>query len=81
MTPETRKLIRNHILKGKLSSKSLYHGQELETLDGTKLRVFVYRNVSYLSTFILTRPRLGHANSQYVCKIVIDFFLYVMTIL
>ncbi|TSK28152.1 Transforming growth factor-beta-induced protein ig-h3 [Bagarius yarrelli] len=44
MTPETRKLMKYHILKGKLSSKSLYHGQELETLDGTKLRVFVYRN-------------------------------------
>ncbi|XP_053362111.1 transforming growth factor-beta-induced protein ig-h3 [Clarias gariepinus] len=44
MTPETRKLMRKHVLKGKLSSKSLYHGQELETLDGTKLRVFVYRN-------------------------------------
>uniref|UniRef100_A0A8C3A014 Transforming growth factor-beta-induced protein ig-h3 n=1 Tax=Cyclopterus lumpus TaxID=8103 RepID=A0A8C3A014_CYCLU len=27
-----------------LSSKSLYHGQELETLGGLKLRVFVYRN-------------------------------------
>ncbi|KAM9471031.1 transforming growth factor-beta-induced protein ig-h3 [Clarias gariepinus] len=44
MTPETRKLMRKHVLKGQLSSKSLYHGQELETLDGTKLRVFVYRN-------------------------------------
>ncbi|KAG7329306.1 hypothetical protein KOW79_007480 [Hemibagrus wyckioides] len=44
MTPEKRKLMRNHVLKGKLSSKSLYHGQELETIDGTKLRVFVYRN-------------------------------------
>ncbi|KAK2838627.1 hypothetical protein Q7C36_013441 [Tachysurus vachellii] len=44
MTPEMRKLMRKHVLKGKLSSKGLYHGQELETLDGTKLRVFVYRN-------------------------------------
>ncbi|KAI5607978.1 transforming growth factor-beta-induced protein ig-h3 precursor, partial [Silurus asotus] len=44
MTPEMRKLMRNHVLKGKLSSKGLYHGQELETIDGTKLRVFVYRN-------------------------------------
>lgn len=44
--PETKKLMRNHILKGKLSSNGLYHGQELETVGGTKLRVFVYRNVS-----------------------------------
>lgn len=46
MTPDMKKLLKNHILKGKLSSKSLYHGQELETLGGLKLRVFVFRNVS-----------------------------------
>ncbi|XP_035982962.1 transforming growth factor-beta-induced protein ig-h3 [Fundulus heteroclitus] len=44
MTPDMRKLMKNHILKQQLSSKSLYHGQELETLGGLKLRVFVYRN-------------------------------------
>ncbi|XP_041846257.1 transforming growth factor-beta-induced protein ig-h3 isoform X2 [Melanotaenia boesemani] len=44
MTPDMRKLMTNHILKEQLSSKSLYHGQELETLGGLKLRVFVYRN-------------------------------------
>lgn len=46
MTPELRKLLRNHLVKGQLSSAALYHGQELETLAGLKLRVFVYRNVS-----------------------------------
>lgn len=44
MTPDMRKLMTNHIMKKQLSSKSLYHGQELETLGGLKLRVFVYRN-------------------------------------
>uniref|UniRef100_A0A3Q3IGB1 Transforming growth factor-beta-induced protein ig-h3 n=1 Tax=Monopterus albus TaxID=43700 RepID=A0A3Q3IGB1_MONAL len=44
MTPDMRKLMTNHLLKEQLSSKSLYHGQELETLGGLKLRVFVYRN-------------------------------------
>uniref|UniRef100_A0A1A7YNM2 Transforming growth factor-beta-induced protein ig-h3 n=1 Tax=Iconisemion striatum TaxID=60296 RepID=A0A1A7YNM2_9TELE len=44
MTPSMRKLMTNHILKEQLSSKSLYHGQELETLGGLRLRVFVYRN-------------------------------------
>uniref|UniRef100_A0A8B9JXF7 Transforming growth factor beta induced n=1 Tax=Astyanax mexicanus TaxID=7994 RepID=A0A8B9JXF7_ASTMX len=44
LTPSLRKALRNHILKNKFSSKSLYHGQELETLGGNKLRVFVYRN-------------------------------------
>uniref|UniRef100_A0A6Q2Z9S5 Transforming growth factor-beta-induced protein ig-h3 n=1 Tax=Esox lucius TaxID=8010 RepID=A0A6Q2Z9S5_ESOLU len=44
MTDQLKRLLRNHILKEQLSSKSLYHGQELETLGGMKLRVFVYRN-------------------------------------
>ncbi|XP_041653548.1 transforming growth factor-beta-induced protein ig-h3 isoform X2 [Cheilinus undulatus] len=44
MTPDLRKLMTNHILKEQLSSNSLYHGQELETLGGLRLRVFVYRN-------------------------------------
>ncbi|XP_068460308.1 transforming growth factor-beta-induced protein ig-h3 [Clinocottus analis] len=44
MTPDLKKLMTNHILKEQLSSKALYHGQELETLGGLKLRVFVYRN-------------------------------------
>uniref|UniRef100_A0A8D0A177 Transforming growth factor-beta-induced protein ig-h3 n=1 Tax=Sander lucioperca TaxID=283035 RepID=A0A8D0A177_SANLU len=44
LTPERLKLMTNHILKERLSSKSLYHGQQLETLGGLKLRVFVYRN-------------------------------------
>lgn len=67
MTPEVRKLMRNHVLKGKLSSKTLYHGQELETLEGTKLRVFVYRNVSYLHTSVPARQRLDHAIYHDVC--------------
>ncbi|XP_053735046.1 transforming growth factor-beta-induced protein ig-h3 [Synchiropus splendidus] len=37
-------VMKNHLLKQQLSSKSLYHLQELESLDGVKLRVFVYRN-------------------------------------
>uniref|UniRef100_A0A674NSN7 Transforming growth factor-beta-induced protein ig-h3 n=1 Tax=Takifugu rubripes TaxID=31033 RepID=A0A674NSN7_TAKRU len=41
---ELRKLLRNHLVKGQLSSQALYHGQELETLGGLRLRVFVYRN-------------------------------------
>uniref|UniRef100_A0A4W4FZK2 Transforming growth factor-beta-induced protein ig-h3 n=1 Tax=Electrophorus electricus TaxID=8005 RepID=A0A4W4FZK2_ELEEL len=36
--------MKNHILKERLSSKSLYHDQKLETLSGNKLRVFMYRN-------------------------------------
>ncbi|XP_069543654.1 transforming growth factor-beta-induced protein ig-h3 [Brachyistius frenatus] len=44
MTPDMRKMMTNHMVKEQLSSKSLYHGQELETLGGLRLRVFVYRN-------------------------------------
>ncbi|XP_006017281.1 transforming growth factor-beta-induced protein ig-h3 [Alligator sinensis] len=39
-----KNLLRDHIVKGQLSSKYLYHGQKLETLGGKELRVFVYRN-------------------------------------
>lgn len=46
MSPMLRKLLTNHIVKGRLSSAALYHGQELETLAGLRLRVLVYRNVS-----------------------------------
>lgn len=54
MTPEMKKLMTNHILKEQLSSKSLYHGQELETLGGLRLRVLVYRNVR---SFVMSPPR------------------------
>jgi len=37
-------MLLNHLVKGHLTSRSLYHGQALETLGGAKLRVFVYRN-------------------------------------
>lgn len=50
MTPELRKLLWTHMVKGQLSSKALYHGQELETLAGLRLRVFVYRNVRHLKS-------------------------------
>lgn len=50
MTPDLRKLLWNHLVKGQLSSKALYHGQELETLGGLRLRVFVYRNVRHLKS-------------------------------
>ncbi|XP_028668484.1 transforming growth factor-beta-induced protein ig-h3 [Erpetoichthys calabaricus] len=44
ITPEVKTILRNHIVKEQLSSKHLYHAQNLETLEGVKLRVFVYRN-------------------------------------
>lgn len=55
MTPDLRTLMTNHIVKEQLSSKSLYHGQELETLGGLKLRVFVYRNVRIWSVLYTVR--------------------------
>uniref|UniRef100_A0A8D0GWP8 Transforming growth factor-beta-induced protein ig-h3 n=1 Tax=Sphenodon punctatus TaxID=8508 RepID=A0A8D0GWP8_SPHPU len=39
-----RTLLLDHIVKGQLSSKNLYHRQILETLGGKELRVFEYRN-------------------------------------
>lgn len=56
MSPDLRKLLTNHIVKGQLSSKALYHGQELETLGGLRLRVFVYRNVRRLRSAAVKVP-------------------------
>lgn len=50
MNSDLSKLLKNHIVKGQLSSQALYHGQELETLGGLRLRVFVYRNVRHLKS-------------------------------
>lgn len=44
---QMKNLLMNHMIKNQLSSKHLYHGQTLDTLGGKKLRVFVYRNVSF----------------------------------
>ncbi|XP_030595996.1 transforming growth factor-beta-induced protein ig-h3 isoform X2 [Archocentrus centrarchus] len=60
MTPSMKKLMSNHILKEQLSSKSLYHGQELETLGGLKLRVFVYRkNLCIENACIAAHDKVG----------------------
>lgn len=39
-------ILKNHILKLKVTLNDLYNGQLLETLGGKMLRVFVYRTVS-----------------------------------
>jgi len=39
-------ILQNHIIKVKIGLNELYNGQELETIGGKLLRVFVYRTVS-----------------------------------
>lgn len=41
-----RTILQNHIIKVKVGLNELYNGQELETIGGKTLRVFVYRTVS-----------------------------------
>ncbi|KAM7418242.1 hypothetical protein PAMA_017752 [Pampus argenteus] len=66
ITSNMRKLMTNHILKEQLSSKSLYHGQELETLGGLKLRVFVYRNnLCIENTCIAAHDKMGRFASMF----------------
>lgn len=43
---QLRKILENHILKLKITLSELYNGQQLETLFGKLLRVFIYRTVS-----------------------------------
>ena len=47
-----RIILENHILKNKVVLGQLYNGQELETIGGKLLRVFIYRTV---------RPLLGYS--------------------
>lgn len=69
MDGEMRKTMTNHVLKNQLSSKSIYHGQELETLGGLKLRVFVYRNVR-------TNPPQIQLHNLYVSISLLLIFLF-----
>lgn len=41
-----RIILENHILKNKIVLGQLYNGQQLETIGGKLLRVFIYRSVS-----------------------------------
>lgn len=41
-------ILENHILKNKIVLGQLYNGQQLETIGGKLLRVFIYRSVSTL---------------------------------
>lgn len=66
MTPALRTLLSQLVLKERLSSKSLYHGQELETLGGLKLRVFVYRNNLCIENMcIAAHDRVGRFGSMF----------------
>lgn len=66
MTPALRTLLSHLILKERLSSKSLYHGQELETLGGLKLRVFVYRNNLCIENMcIAAHDKVGRFGSMF----------------
>lgn len=42
-------ILESHILKNKLVLEQLYNGQQLETVGGKMLRVFLYRSVRTLS--------------------------------
>lgn len=70
MSPALRKLLSHHIVKGQLSSTALYHGQELETLAGLKLRVFVYRNVRKFcsGSFAVSSSTEGARRSHDRCR-------------
>lgn len=45
---DLRNIMENHILKNKFGLGQLYNGQQLETIAGKILRVFIYRTVRHL---------------------------------
>ncbi|XP_038651755.1 transforming growth factor-beta-induced protein ig-h3 [Scyliorhinus canicula] len=64
---DVRNLLLSHIVKDQLSSKYLYHGQQLETLSGKKLRVFVYRNALCVeNSCIAAHDRRGRYGSMMI---------------
>ncbi|XP_032811118.1 transforming growth factor-beta-induced protein ig-h3 [Petromyzon marinus] len=46
----TRKMLLNHVIRGRHLSNQLYHGQKLETLGGQQLRVFLYHRAICIET-------------------------------
>ncbi|XP_072302025.1 periostin-like isoform X2 [Eucyclogobius newberryi] len=52
---ELRLMLKNHILKLKLTLSELYNGQTLETLAGKLLRVFIYRTAVCLENACMVR--------------------------
>ncbi|XP_077403219.1 periostin-like isoform X2 [Vanacampus margaritifer] len=50
-----RYLLENHILKLKVSLSELYNGQQLETLAGKLLRVFIYRTAVCIENACMVR--------------------------
>ncbi|XP_032812450.2 transforming growth factor-beta-induced protein ig-h3-like [Petromyzon marinus] len=43
LSDDIAELLKNHVIKGQVSLYQLYNGQELETLGGKKIRIFIYR--------------------------------------
>lgn len=60
---QLRKILENHMLKLKITLNELYNGQQLETLFGKLLRVFIYRTVS-LCVFVCVCVRVCAGVSQ-----------------
>merc|ERR1719427_689913 len=67
LTGDVKTLLSNHLVKEQLSSKSLYHGQLLETLGGSKLRVFVYcNNLCIENACIAAHDKTGRFASMFI---------------
>ncbi|KAM4589245.1 periostin, osteoblast specific factor b isoform 2-T2 [Fundulus diaphanus] len=52
---ELRIILENHIIKNKLGLGQLYNGQQLETIGGKTLRVFIYRTAVCIENACLIR--------------------------
>ncbi|XP_021180729.2 periostin, osteoblast specific factor b [Fundulus heteroclitus] len=52
---ELRIILENHIIKSKLGLGQLYNGQQLETIGGKTLRVFIYRTAVCIENACLIR--------------------------
>eukprot|EP00064_Thunnus_orientalis_P001374 superscaffoldBa00000093_g1377 len=64
-----RFILENHILKLKVTLSELYNGQQLETLAGKLLRVFIYRNAVCIENACMVRGgKEGRNGALHVMK-------------
>lgn len=57
-------ILQNHIINVKVGLNELYNGQELETIGGKLLRVFLYRTVSEQGFLTICIPAMKMKNHE-----------------
>uniref|UniRef100_UPI00358FA073 transforming growth factor-beta-induced protein ig-h3-like n=1 Tax=Myxine glutinosa TaxID=7769 RepID=UPI00358FA073 len=69
LSPNLKFVLKNHILKKKVSIYQLYNGQKLENVNGKKLRVFMYRKSICIENSCVSKKGMETRTGQlYIVK-------------